>query len=317
MPPPPVPSSKQQRGKRKAKPVAENGSNSAARKKRKTKGKGRAQDEEDEFSASSLDDSDDDFTLQRLPTRSTKRPARGYQENGNDELAVHAAASHTNQTVDVDMVDQTTEALEVSTLNNAEKAQPSNSSAVHNDPLNTEVESTTANEDTVAPQSTAITIDLELEEEEKPKPLLQLKYQGFGIYGHCLCIVVEPWPPIRSMSRAPSVVQLPSREPSIAPPSFVAAREQSIRAKTPLFLPDFDRERSMTPAPFRDRGVTSASSFLDPAFLDDSEDSEDGGMMQFSQVLNATGDIRAGAADDDEDMDNAMFFGDADEAREL
>ncbi|EEB92883.1 hypothetical protein MPER_08541 [Moniliophthora perniciosa FA553] len=45
------------------------------------------------------------------------------------------------------------------------------------------------------------------DEEEKPKPILKLKYQGFNIFGHCLCIVVEPWPPIRTPSRAPSILR--------------------------------------------------------------------------------------------------------------
>ena len=42
------------------------------------------------------------------------------------------------------------------------------------------------------------------------------------------------------------------------------------------------------------------------------------GMMAFSQALKNTGDERPGAlAIDDEDMDSAALFGDADETREL
>jgi len=162
-------------------------------------------------------------------------------------------------------------------------------------------------------------LELEIQEEEKPKPVLRLRYQGFNIYGHCLCIVVEPWPPIRSMPRAPSVIPTLARELSIAPLVSVPKQGPSVRAKTPLFLPDDYRDRSETPAPFAGESVLpSTSSLLDPRFLEVSDDSEDdGGMMQFSQVLNNAGDVRAGAADDDEDMDTGVFFGDADELREL
>ncbi|KAG5725001.1 hypothetical protein E4T56_gene12468 [Termitomyces sp. T112] len=169
-------------------------------------------------------------------------------------------------------------------------------------------------------RDTPSTIELEIDqEEEKPKPVLQLKYQGFDIFGHCLCVVVEPWPPVRSMSRVPSVNTLLNREPSIAPPQRAQIQEPDVRGKTPLFLPDDYRERSETPALFRDRSIPPppTGSLLDPRLLEDSDEDSDEGMMLFSQVLNNVGDTRAGAADDDEDMDIDMFFGDADERREL
>ena len=57
---------------------------------------------------------------------------------------------------------------------------------------------------------------------------------------------------------------------------------------------------------------------------EDAEDDDDGdeedpfnNMMVFSQALRNAGDNRPSAADDDEDMDAAVFFGDADEIREL
>ncbi|KAI3612218.1 hypothetical protein WG66_012204 [Moniliophthora roreri] len=153
------------------------------------------------------------------------------------------------------------------------------------------------------------------DEEEKPKPILKLKYRGFNIFGHCLCIVVEPWPLIRAPSRAPSIFRstpVPPKErgSSIAPPDFVASVEarQRARSKTPLFLPDFDEEREREETPFP--GQTQEMFVMD-------DDDEYGGMMQFSQVLHSAGDNRAGAADDDEDMEGAVLFGDADENREL
>lgn len=155
-------------------------------------------------------------------------------------------------------------------------------------------------------------IELEIgEQESKLKPTLQLQYQGFSIYGHCLCVIVEPWPPVRSQTRAPSVAPGPSnpRAPSIAPPDFVPSGGR-LREKTPLFLPDFTRERSETPAPFlQQRVLPPVPLFDDEPHNSDGSDSE---LIQFSQALNSAGEFRAGAEDDDE-MDGAVFFGDADE----
>ncbi|KAJ4478236.1 hypothetical protein J3R30DRAFT_3702969 [Lentinula aciculospora] len=151
------------------------------------------------------------------------------------------------------------------------------------------------------------------DEEEKPKPLLHLKYQGFTILGSCLCIVVEPWPPIRVPSRAPSVLRS-TRSPSIAPRDFVTANEAR---KTPLFLPDPDeRDRSVTPFPDAIH-VRPLPLYNDEYANEGIDDADYGGMLEFSQVLNAAGEVRAGAIDDDEDMEGAVFFGDADEVREL
>lgn len=170
------------------------------------------------------------------------------------------------------------------------------------------------------PIASAVEFEMDQEEEEKPKPVLQLNYQGFDIFGHCLCVVVEPWPSVRSTSRVASVTTVLNRESSLAHPQRALAQDSDVRTMTPLFLPDDYRERSETPALSRNRSMhpSPLDSLLDPRFLEDSDDSdEDGGMVLFSQVLNNTGDVRAGAADDDEDMDTDMFFGDADERREL
>ena len=158
-------------------------------------------------------------------------------------------------------------------------------------------------------QSITLRNDLD-DEDEKPKLMLQPKYQGFEIYGHCLCIVVEPWPPIRAPSKLSSAPQTTSNAPRIAPTGGMPPPGYS-REKTPLFLPDVDQE------PPRAARRPSITSLLDPGFLDDSDDSDYGGMMEFSQALTAAGDLRTGAADDDEDTDAAMFFGDADEVKEL
>lgn len=163
-------------------------------------------------------------------------------------------------------------------------------------------------------------IELEVDEEEaKPKPLLQLKYQGFNIFGRCLCVVVEPWPPIRAPSRAPSIAPLFSNVPralSIAPPDFISSDQRASmqRERTPLFLPDPDRGRSETPAPSGSGRILPPVPLFNDAIVMD-EDSDEDGLMSFSQSLNYAGDH--GAVEVDDEIDGAIFFGDADEAREF
>ncbi|KAH8105903.1 hypothetical protein BXZ70DRAFT_1004204 [Cristinia sonorae] len=165
-------------------------------------------------------------------------------------------------------------------------------------------------------------IPLEVDEEEKPKLALRLSYQGFNIHGRAICVIVEPYPPLRApsttrdLSLAPMGVVAP-RAPSIAPadyiPPSVAAQH---RARTPLFLPEDDRERSVTPAPWgqEERVLPPVPLFSEelspPSF-------EDGGMYELSQILQSVGGYPAGAAEDDDEIDGAAFFGDADENRGL
>ncbi|KAE9397114.1 hypothetical protein BT96DRAFT_957990 [Gymnopus androsaceus JB14] len=154
-------------------------------------------------------------------------------------------------------------------------------------------------------------LEIEDDEEEKPKPLLHLKHQGFKILGSCLCIVVEPWPAIQAPS--PRTV-----DPSIGPRLVTSNEIARARSKTPLFLPDpDDRDRSQTPFPDASH-VRPLPLYDDDLILDGGMDEDEyGGMIEFSQILNAAGDVRAGALDEDEDMEGAVFFGDADEVREL
>jgi len=158
------------------------------------------------------------------------------------------------------------------------------------------------------------------EEESKPKPLLQLTYQGFNIFGNCLCVVVEPWPPIRAASRAPSIAPIFSnaaRALNIAPRDVTPSGqvEATYRERTPLFLPDPDR-RSGTPASFSQRRILPPVPLFDDLIDQGMEDNNDNDLMEYSQALNYVGDHQGGVEDDDE-MDGAVFFGDADEAREL
>ena len=135
-------------------------------------------------------------------------------------------------------------------------------------------------------------LDLDVEmEEEKPKPLLRLKYQALTISGHCLCVVVEPWSsPQHPIARQRTVPPL-----SAVPPDFGSLREENLalRGQTPLFFPDFDETFDQV-----DDGFDNAA------------------LMNFSQTLN-TADHIAAVSDDDDDMDGAVLFGDADEIREF
>jgi len=147
-----------------------------------------------------------------------------------------------------------------------------------------------------------------------------------------LCVVVEPWPPQRGPSRAPSQIpfsRASTRAPSIAPANFVtaAAAEAVKRGRTPLFLPDNEDEDSarargitlFVPPQFpQKRLVPPVPSFTNIAPASDSEEDEDGvGLMQFSQALKSSGNFRTGDADDEDELDGGVLFGDADEAREL
>ncbi|KAF5333329.1 hypothetical protein D9611_002420 [Ephemerocybe angulata] len=150
------------------------------------------------------------------------------------------------------------------------------------------------------------TFDLEVEEEEKPKPVLQLKYQGFSIYGQCFCVVVEPWPLPPKEPKSINTALADKSRLSVPPRRPVVSVQRPTRGETPLFLPDEED-----------------AELEGPLFTMENNDSddEDGdpfkGMMAFSQVLKNAGDNRPGAAADDEDMDSAALFGDADEVREL
>jgi len=175
-----------------------------------------------------------------------------------------------------------------------------------------------SNPDEHIPQSEMVpvsTINLVEDEEEKVKPVLELQYKGFSIYGRCLCVVVEPDPPIRGSTRAPSAApqRPPPRTSSIAPPEYEAAYDE--RASVPpLFLPDFERESSVAPAQSLSGRMTS------PLYTfgeKDDKDEEAFGMMAFSQVLNSVSGEGKGGIDEDDEIDGGVFFGDADESRDI
>ncbi|KAF8195772.1 hypothetical protein K438DRAFT_1826492 [Mycena galopus ATCC 62051] len=288
-PPPPQPQGSKRKGRK--------NNTQSANKRRKTKGKGKAPDGDvtDEDVSSGDEDAAEPEGASAQPRRSQRSKkivAGGYQQD-ND----------VSPDSDVEMEDRLQNDLETDSIQvKDEMTEPQ----------------LTQNPTQHESGGAAAPIDIDIdEEEEKPKPILNLKYQDFSIYGHCLVIVVEPYPalraPSRAASRAPTVAPLFASRARSAAPSSAA----TLRARTPLFLPD-DEDRGETPAPFIGQGSRPPV----PLFDEDEEDddgahSDNGGMMAFSQVMNNYGHLPAGAADDDDEFDGAVFFGDADEIREL
>ncbi|KAF8663503.1 hypothetical protein AX16_001069 [Volvariella volvacea WC 439] len=174
---------------------------------------------------------------------------------------------------------------------------------------------TSINTEKVGDNSSVLTQIMIEQEEEKPKPILQLKYRGFHIYGCCLCVVVEPWPPIRSTPRAPSIApKVPASV--IAPPDFVPPRrnESASREHTPLFLPDDD---DLPPPGALLQGLTDQGQSTQLFRLNQDEPDDHGDMMELSQLLTQMGDFPGVVMDDENEIDGAVFFSDADEVREL
>lgn len=170
-------------------------------------------------------------------------------------------------------------------------------------------------------EDTVSSLEMGDDDEPKPKLTLELKYRAFPNFNRCLCVVVEPWVPQRSdnraLSLAPSAV---TREASVAPTISESSESRDQRAKTPLFLPDLDDEpgtlgsshfRTLPPVPL----------FNDPPTSRDTDDMEEWGdstaLMQFSQMLNATGKVSGAGGEDEDEFDGTVLFADADEAKEL
>lgn len=146
------------------------------------------------------------------------------------------------------------------------------------------------------------------QEEDGPKPLLSLEFQGFSILGHCLCVVVEPWPTIRTMA-----------EPTRSTPTLSQDQGRP-QNRDPLFLPEEPESRVNGDSGVGIGGERYVNTSYLERVLNDTNDSDDenvGGMVEFSQVLQNIGDSRAGAMNDDEDMSGSVLFGDADEHKEF
>ncbi|KAI0320665.1 hypothetical protein OF83DRAFT_1052715 [Amylostereum chailletii] len=296
--PPPPPSSS---GTKRKKPVvSQKRTTSRGSKKRKSSKRTLAQDEEEEAMLS--DEEFNSTSVPSAPRRSTRtrKAAGAYREmDVDDEIPLY-----NGQDTDMAVVAED-EPPDISTeIAVKDEAEEPNLSDI---PIPQDIAQKA--------HQTVIEID---DEEPKPKLALQLKFQGFSVQGRSLCVVVEPWPPMRGASRTPSLAPSSTgRASSIAPPDFVPSTLGPTRARTPLFLPDYDREGSEAPMPMRLSTLPPVPLFNDPPpDGDDDLYGDDTGMMDFSQVLNSTGKVARGVDDDDE-FEGAVLFADADEAREL
>jgi len=271
------------------------------RKRVKTnKGKNRAQShlDEDEWSAEdSEDDMDDTDLIPREP-----RPIRRRRRTIADASLEDDDDNEADMRRDITMSSPSPET-------DGESSQAL--------PVADDGDAATSDETDFLPDVTDADLVVE-EEEEKPKPLLKLKYQSFPIAGHCLCVVVEPWPPLRAETTPPSHGLGTPVQPGRLEPPHVQSNGSIMtgqRAKTPLFFPEYDR--AVSEAPFaRERTLPPVPLFHDAMPRTEDNDYNDD-LMNFSQTLNAVGHMHALAADDDDDMDGAILFGDADEVREL
>jgi hypothetical protein len=170
-------------------------------------------------------------------------------------------------------------------------------------------------------EATTTSVELGEDDEAKPKLALELKYRAFSNFRRCLCVVVEPWPPQRSDTRAPSLApSATTRASSVAPTTSEFGTNSGQRAKTPLFFPDVDDEPT-TPSHTRFRTLPPVPLFNDPPIshgADDMEEWDDNAeLMQFSQLLNATGSVGGADAEEEDEFDGMALFADADEAKEL
>ncbi|OJA13812.1 hypothetical protein AZE42_00519 [Rhizopogon vesiculosus] len=346
--PPPQPGkSKSRNGKRKIRASGNQTAQPASgHKKQKTKGRSwaRSDDEEEEedqdvISLSDDDDeeerdvisfSDDDSDIKEMERTATRRserkrrvPVGGYREDDEDDVSITPA-----EPLDVEMGTpaETTLRDEAPAGVSDPNLLVMGDSAVTPTTVKQEDSEmslgTTLDSESIVVASEPEQPFMELDEGDvkKHKLVLKLKYQGFNIFGRCLCVVVEPWPPIRFATRAPSVMPLTNeilRGSTIAPPDFVHSNSKQ-RDRTPLFLPELDRGRSQTPAPFPlARTLPPVPLFNDAASQSDDDGYGSDDLMVFSQALNAAGGMHVAAADDDDEMDGAVLFGDADEVREF
>ncbi|CCM03158.1 uncharacterized protein FIBRA_05280 [Fibroporia radiculosa] len=313
-------------------------------KKPKTKGKQRAKDTDEDETIAISDDEDGEVQLAspmaagsaaalRRSARTIKQVA-DYKEQNNDEEVVTPEA-HVDSDIEMDVVEQTgsaqlpeTSGLADAPVNDTDTiamdASDDVSTTVTVKEENTEPTLSLRDDAQGAPSAAASTHVPEppgKPEEDKTKLMLQLKYHGFNVHGRCLCVIVEPYPPLRSasvaLSQGTSTAPMPgSRAPSIAPSDFFPGGGQAQRARTPLFLPEYDRERSVTPAPVSVHKNLPPVPLFHEAMAEDS-DSDDGGMILFSQILQSVGQGQGGMIEDDDEIEGAVFFGDADETREL
>jgi len=150
------------------------------------------------------------------------------------------------------------------------------------------------------------------QEEEKPKMELQLSYQGYSIFGRCLCVVVEPYPPTTASVEKPKPPPIVER-PLLQRASRAPSERPRFREETPLFLPEIELPNPDSQASpiFPDPGPREFVNSV-PANVQRAEQS---GMLSLTQMLQNTAMYRI---DSDSDGDEAgVFLGDAEASRDI
>lgn len=154
-------------------------------------------------------------------------------------------------------------------------------------------------------------------EEEKPKMNMHLSYQGFSMFGRCLCIVVEPWPPLNSTSEKTSKQPQQESAPNLQQAPRLPSEAPYLRGETPLFLPDPDPP---VVTPSKNRVPLSGDDVLVPpaeskARLEEENDKENSGMMALTQLLQTSVMYRIDSDSDGEEA--GVFMGDPEASRDI
>ncbi|KAG8834881.1 hypothetical protein FRC17_006626 [Serendipita sp. 399] len=185
--------------------------------------------------------------------------------------------------------------------------------------------------DPILPPQASFSAPIDVDEDEKPKMAMNLSYSGYPIPGRYLCVIVEPYPPLRPDQLPQPVAQeLPEarfRAPEVVPrlrdidKAPLNSRQGSVRlrSETPLFLPeDVDeaaneqvftynakgKAKQLPPVPMFHEGLNNGSS--------DEDENGDTDLIAFSQSL-ANVRYQIDGSDSEEDY----LRGDADEKARL
>ncbi|KAG8825266.1 hypothetical protein FRC20_007525 [Serendipita sp. 405] len=168
---------------------------------------------------------------------------------------------------------------------------------------------------------------IDVDEDEKPKMAMHLSYSGYHIPGRHLCVIVEPYPPLRpdqlpiiEPEKAPELrFKVPTSIPRLQTVDKVPLNSREgptrLRSETPLFLPEdedeyTDERMPMSDAKGKGRQLPPVPMFKGRVNDEDSDDDGNGdtGLIAFSQSL-ANVRYQIGGSDSEEDY----LRGDADE----
>lgn len=149
---------------------------------------------------------------------------------------------------------------------------------------------------------------------------MQVSYKGLTVTEKCLCIIIEPQTSdtaddLRQSTLDETITQRQEREFE----SSSTVQQQKQRERTPLFLPDLDRD---SPAPFmssslfqRTFGEFESESQSRLVSQENENDWGEGTLHAFGETLNSIEDGMVGDINDEDGDEGEAFLGDADERR--